>query len=119
MIFTGVTHKSSLNGIEMDVAHELEKVTVLLDEQGTISALEQMACAPVAPIRRTRILGCDPLHESPQRRLTNLHRNMEMISHPTVSVNPAVVALAGDGNEAIEPTSIIIVEEQRLAIVTT
>ena len=119
MVFAGVTHKSGCNRIKMDIPHELKQITVLLDKQGTVSAFKQMACAPVAPIRRARILGCDPLYESPQRRLANLHRDVEMIGHPTVSVNPAVVALAGDGNEAIEPTSIIIVEEQRLAIVTT
>jgi len=54
---------------------------------------------------------------NPQSPIPNLHCDMDMVSYPTVSVNPAAIALTTSGDKLIEAMLVSIVEKQWLSIV--
>jgi len=58
-----VGYKVCSEGIEVEVADELEQVGFLLTQDGLVPVLKEIAVAPVAPVEIGRISGEESPHD--------------------------------------------------------
>jgi hypothetical protein len=72
----------------MDVSKQFEEVVLFLDEEGLVSALEEMADAPMSGIEPLGIVGMQREHYPGQGRWPALQSEMDVIVHEAVGEDP-------------------------------
>ena len=74
------------------MAGERQQMPVLLEQDGLVTALEQVPGAPVAPAEPLRIAHVEAAHAAPQIGLGGLHQQVVMVLDKAVAVaQPALL----------------------------
>jgi hypothetical protein len=88
-----MTTKSSADGIEHDVTHQLEQMGVALDENTAESAVEEMALEAVSPIEPLGVDTVESLHADRDIALRCFDEEMEVIRHQAIGMASPFVSL--------------------------
>ncbi|HEY6640549.1 MAG TPA: hypothetical protein VIZ63_00275 [Povalibacter sp.] len=103
----------------MDVAKQLQQVSVSVDNDGVIAFLEQMAGGVQMALNGASVSTRDPQHETPERNITHLHEQVNMVCHQAVGMQPRSESLDHLGSDFVKEISIRRLEEDVLAMVAT
>jgi hypothetical protein len=79
-------HESGANGVEHDVAGQLEQVRVALDELAVKPALEEVASVVVAPVEPLRVHTVQPVHSARDIWFRRLDEKVIVIRHQAIRV---------------------------------
>ena len=77
--------------IEMDVAHQLQKVRVFLTENGLVAVLEEIAVSPVSAIEAHHVAREQPRHHGGERSSSCSQKKVNMVGEQ----RPAVAGSRG------------------------
>jgi hypothetical protein len=118
-VFAGMGNQPCPHGVQVDVSHELEQVSVVLDQQGVIAPLEQVAVRAERPLEIPCVTRRDPLHRARERHVRYLHEQVQVVRHPAVGVQRRCVTPDGAGDDLIEPLAILGAREDRVLMIAT
>jgi hypothetical protein len=65
----------------MNVAHQLQKIRILLAQNRFVAVLKQVACAAVPSIKTPRISAQKPAHNAGNGGISGPQQKMKMIGH--------------------------------------
>jgi hypothetical protein len=107
------------DGIKHDVAAYFQKVAVLLDEDGFVPSLQQMARPSVAPVKELDVDTVQLAHANRQVAIWGFDHEMIVIAHEAVGVADPVVPLIHmlEGVQKIQ--LVLVVLEDELVLVAT
>jgi hypothetical protein len=106
-----------LHGIQMYVPQQRQKVRIDIHQLRPVTSLEQVPAGmqPLVPI--ARIALSDPLNDITQGSIRDLHQGMQVVGHPTESVNPRAAAINGVRDDIVEDLTVSRTAEQGFAMV--
>ena len=107
------------HGIQLDVAAQLKKIGVPVDDDRLEPPLEQMAHDAVAPIEGLRVHGIDVAHEPREICLVGMNDEVVVIAHQAVRHDGRLEPVRRLGKQLQEALSISVVHKDRLAPVAT
>jgi len=88
-----IAHDARAHGIQMDVADQLQQVVVMVDQQGLVAALEQMAYASALTVERLSVAKRQILKWPRQRLVTRLQSQMNVVAHQAKAVHAVTETL--------------------------
>lgn len=108
----GVAHHPGTDGVEHDVAAELEEVGVALDEDRLEAALEDMARAAMAAVEGLAVDAVEVAHAARERRARGLDQQVVVVGHQAEGVAepaPPLDRLRQDAQEGL-PVVVVAVD---------
>ncbi len=104
--------------VVMDIANQLEKITVPLHQHGFVTALEEMAGSFLPPVDPAGITEREILHTARQRNIANLQGHMDMVGHEAKGVNPIAKPTGPFLKQKVETIAVSIVQKDNLPAVS-
>jgi hypothetical protein len=97
-------------GIEVNVADQLQKVSIPVTKNCFVPALKKMADPPVTAVIVLRVCELNALEDFRERRLSGFEQKMNVVGHQNVGVNYKLIALpvVFDSLEVIQPITIVV-----------
>jgi hypothetical protein len=108
-----MSHQAGIDRIPHHVAHRYAKVDILLDKDGFVPPLKQMADAIVTPVRVLRVAAIDLSHERREVRARRRQNKMKVVAHQAVGVDGDAISFGGLRENLQKPSSIAIIFEDR------
>ena len=99
----------------MNVTYQFQEVGILLTENRLVSSLKQVSEASVSDVEVFGVSGQQPLHDERQREPVDLHQEVDVIGHQTVSVEKEGVLLFEVGENFQEELAICLIPESFLS----
>jgi hypothetical protein len=96
-----VWYDSSSKRIQVEIAHQLQKVSLLLHHDGAVPVLEEMAGAPVASVEGPSIPREEAPHGAGKGTGAGAHQQVHMVGEQRPGVDGQIPAL-GEAPEATE-----------------
>jgi hypothetical protein len=90
----------------MDVAQYLEQVFIRIDEEWVVAFFEEVSSRVQSFLGCARVPSRDAQHLSYRVERPNLQQHVDMIGHPTVSVQPCTHPLDHLGSDLVEKTPV-------------
>jgi len=81
------SHQLGSHRIEMNIAHQLQKIFIFLADNRLVSPLKKMSHLVVNPIEVLSVGLLQPLHEARKRHTRTLHEKVNMVGHQTVCIH--------------------------------
>src|SRR6476620_125425 len=106
-----IAHEASAYRAQMDVAHELQKIRIVIDQQCFIAALEQRAAAVELTIESLRVPKRQILERTGQRALAGLHSEMNVVVHQAKAMHAVAEAFDSFAQQRVEALAILVIEE--------
>lgn len=116
-VFRSFNH-SGADGIKDNVAADLKKMAVLLDEDSFESSLEEVADPPVTIIECLGIYAVELPHTEREIAIRGFDEEVIMVVHETVDVAKPIITLIDMGEGLEECLPIRVVFEYRFLFVT-
>jgi len=117
-ILLRILNHPGADGIQDNVPANFQQMAVLLDENGLVPALEQMACPSVAFVEK---LGVDTVqlpHTEGEVAIGRFDKDMVMVGHEAVGVADPIIPLVDVLEGVQEVQSILVVLEDGLLLIT-
>ena len=93
--------------VQMDIAHQLQEVSVFLAEDGFVAVLKKMSVASVSAIETTGISCQQPAHHTGNRDISSTEQQMEVVGQQ----GPCVAWRLGFGQDhAQTPYEVVSVQ---------
>jgi hypothetical protein len=103
-------------GVQVDVADQLEEIGLFLDDDGLVAILKEMPGAAMPPVECARISGKEASHAAGERAPARPEEEVRVVREESPGVNPQG-AHTDEGREAREEIlPIPIVSEDDLAV---
>jgi hypothetical protein len=102
----------------MDVSSEFQKIGIRVDKHGLKPPLEEVSAPVAAPVDPTGVAERDVLHDTGQRDLADLDREVNMCGHKAEGMDAVSVSFDPFLKQKIKTTSIGILKEDVLACVS-
>jgi len=106
-------NKTSCNRIQVDIPYQAQQISIVGDEQCAVTSFEHMTRAFTPAVKITGISRHQPAHQPRQRLVRNLNCSVDMICHPTESMQSARIPLKDFCHEVIQAVPIFIPKEYR------
>jgi len=103
----------------MEVAHQGQPVSILVDQESLEASLKYMACPPKPRIEKTCVAKRQVLHSPRQFKITNLQKKVEVIGHQAEGVDPVAETYDTFGEQSVEEMPVARGEEHILLGVST
>jgi len=116
-IFLGHLHNAGSNGVEMDIAGQLHKVGIRIDQHSLEPALEKMTAAAAPPVDPAGVPESDVLHDAGQMNFSNLDRQVDVGGHEAEGMDAMPVTCSSFLQKQIEAITVGIFKEDVLAAV--
>jgi|GEM_PF-3614958 len=115
----GAFDQSGTDGIQMDVATDLPVMALLLDEDGLVSALKEMADAMMAEVEVAGIATVEKLHSGGEVWFGGFDEQMIVIGHQGEGVDPPAIGIDGAGQPGQASGEVVVVLEEGSFFVST
>jgi hypothetical protein len=106
-----MTTKPCANRVEHDVSHELEEVSVALDENAPESTVEEMAFVSMPPVEPLGVDTVKPLHTGRNVPTRCLDEEVKVVRHQAIGMAPPFVPLDDVLEDLLKPEPIADVGE--------
>jgi hypothetical protein len=117
-VFGRIADETSPDWIAVDVTHQGQQVGIDLDQPRAVAPLEQVAGGWDAALLAASVNGRDDLHQASQGRSPHLHGQMDVVRHPTVSMQTGLVPREVRNQNVLEGPIVARVMENHLAMVS-
>src|ERR1041385_5364385 len=87
-VFAWIRAPALFNGVEMNVTDQLQKVRVMIDEDGFVAASKQRSISVMRPVESLRVKPVDVTHDSRQISLGSSQEKVIVIFHEAKSEDP-------------------------------
>ena len=81
------SNESRANWIQVDVPNEGEQISVGVNQEGVITALEQMAGRIHARLKCPCVTTCNAQDDLAKRNLGDLDQSVDVVGHPAVRMD--------------------------------
>jgi hypothetical protein len=101
------------------VTKQRNEVAVYINEFCSVAPFEEVSAGIKLPVAITSVPLGDPLDNSSQRKLADLHYRMQMIRHPAEGVDANAEAANYIGNDTVQLRAVGCLAEQGLAVIAS
>ena len=105
----------STNGIEVDVAADLQQIRIFVDEDRLEAPLEEMPHLAMPAVVGLRVDAIDLSHQPGQVRAAGMQDQMIMVAHQAIGQCTGIEAVKGCSNHVQKCPPVLVVVEDRLA----
>lgn len=113
----GLGHHPGADRVEMDVGAEVEPVGVVIDQDGVVSALEDVAVPSVSAVAGPGVIGAQPLQGQVKVGLRGAEEEMIMVVHQAESEDFKPETIGGSAQERQEKHSVLVIGHDGLVVV--